>query len=115
MKMAPISFREIGQQLATAFRMKTRPLAVYGSDVLPPGIPRLAEVNRCFAVSLYRMASDTKVSAIYLSADTSEGCCPVGSSMWDTFRCPMRSSILYRPEGKTFAAELRIPEGKPGV
>jgi hypothetical protein len=93
MKMASVSFREIGQQLAAAFRLNTRPLAVYGSDVLPQGVPRLAEVNRCFAVSLYRMASDTDVSAIYISADTSEGCCPGG--LYHTGYIPVPDDIKY--------------------
>ena len=86
-------FREIGVRLKSAFRLSTRPLAVYGSEVLPPGIPHLAEVNRCFAVSLYRIATGNEVSAIYVSADTKEGCCPGGiSHMGFT---PEREEIKY--------------------
>ena len=76
--MTEIPFREIGARLKSAFRLSTRPLAVYGSEVLPPGIPRMTDVNRCFAVSLFRMATGNEVSAIYVSADTQEGCCPGG-------------------------------------
>jgi hypothetical protein len=76
--MATISFKEIGARLKAAFRLSTRPLAVYGSELLPAGIPRMTEVNRCFAVSLHRMAMGDEVSAIHVSADTGEGCCPGG-------------------------------------
>ena len=61
--MTTTDFREIGARLKTAFRLTTRPLAVYGSDILPPGIPPMTEVNRCFAVSMFRMATGTDVSA----------------------------------------------------
>jgi len=93
MIMTEIHFREIGARLKSAFRIPTRPLAVYGSEVLPSGIPHLAEVNRCFAVSLFRMATGNEVSAIYVSADTQEGCCPGGiSHMGFT---PEREDIKY--------------------
>jgi hypothetical protein len=71
-------FKEIGHRLATAFRLATRPLAVYGSETLPAGTLHLAEVNRCFAVSLYRMATEKALSAIYVSEESGEGCCPGG-------------------------------------
>ncbi len=38
----------------------------------------MTEVNRCFAVSMHQMATENDVSAIYVSADTSENCCPGG-------------------------------------
>jgi len=77
--MTDTDFREIGARLKAAFRLSTRPLVVYGSDVLPMGIPPMTEVNRCFAVSMYRRPQKTRyqpsiVSAIYVSADTSEDC-----------------------------------------
>jgi len=91
--MVPLSFREIGQRLSTAFRLETRPLAVYGTETLPAGIPNLADVNRCFAVSLYRMAAETDVSAIYVSADMQEGCCPGG--LFHVGYIPVPDEIKY--------------------
>jgi hypothetical protein len=93
MIMTEMHFKEIGARLKSAFRLSTRPLAVYGSEVLPSGIPRLAEVNRCFAVSLFRMATGNEVSAIYVSADTKEGCCPGGIS--HVGFAPEREEIKY--------------------
>jgi hypothetical protein len=87
--MSDTDFREIGTRLKSAFRLSTRPLAVYGSEVLPPGIPHLSRVNRCFAVSLFRIATGNEVPAIYVSADSQEGCCPGGIS-----------HMGYAPEGE---------------
>jgi hypothetical protein len=86
-------FREIGARLKSAFRLSTRPLAVYGSEVLPSGISPMSEVNRCFAVSLLRMATGTDVSAIYVSEDTSEGCCPGG--LFRVGYAPVSDEIKY--------------------
>lgn len=91
--MANINFKEIGARLKAAFRLSTRPLAVYGSEVLPAGIPRLNEVNRCFAVSLHRMAMGEEVSAIYVSEDTGEGCCPGG--LYHVGYIPVPDEIRY--------------------
>ena len=91
--MTKTDFREIGARLKTAFRLTTRPLAVYGSEVLPEGIPPMTGVNRCFAVSLYRMATGNEVSAIYVSADTSEGCCMGG--LYHVGYIPVPNDIKY--------------------
>jgi uncharacterized protein (DUF169 family) len=76
--MTAENFREIAKRLSTAFRLATRPLATYGSENLPTGAVHLAEVDRCLAVSLYRMAAGKEISAIYVSAESQEGCCPGG-------------------------------------
>ena len=75
MIMKDIDFKEIGAKLKAAFRLSTRPLAVYGSEVLSASIPPMTKINRCFAVSMYLMATGNEVSAIYVSADTGEDCC----------------------------------------
>jgi len=91
--MTERNFKEIGARLASAFRLSTRPLAVYGSEIPPSGILPLADVNRCFAVSLFRIATGNVVSAIYASADTSDGCCPGGISHMGF--APEREEIRY--------------------
>lgn len=55
--MEKTDFKDIGARLKAAFRLSTRPLAVYGSEVLPSGIPPMKGVNRCFAISLLRMTT----------------------------------------------------------
>jgi Uncharacterised ArCR, COG2043 len=93
MFMTTPDFREIGARLKAAFRLQARPLAVYGSDVLPPGIPPMTGIHRCFAVSMFRMATGTGVSAIYVSADTSEGCCSGG--LYHVGYIPVPDDIKY--------------------
>jgi hypothetical protein len=66
---------------------------VYGSEVLPAGIPPMTGINRCFAVSLYRMATGNEVSAIYVSADTQEGCCTGG--LYHTGYIPLPGETNY--------------------
>jgi hypothetical protein len=91
--MTTADFREIGARLRSAFRLTARPLAVYGADDVPEGIPPMAEVDRCFAVSLYRMATENDVPAVYVSADTGEGCCPGG--LYHVGYIPVPDEIKY--------------------
>ncbi|HNX17306.1 MAG TPA: DUF169 domain-containing protein [Methanoregula sp.] len=91
--MTGLDFRETGARLASAFRLSTRPLAVYGSDTLPAGIPKMADVNRCFAVSMYRMAAGREIPAIYLGDGVNEGCCPGG--LYHVGYIPMPDDIRY--------------------
>jgi hypothetical protein len=91
--MAEENFREFAKRLATAFRLETRPLAVYGSETLPSGTVHLSDVNRCFAVSLYKMATETDASALYVSADTQEGCCLGG--LYHVGYIPVPDEIKY--------------------
>ncbi len=86
-------FRTIGSSLASAFRLSTRPLAVYGTEVLPAGIPPMAGINRCFAVSMYRMAAGREIPAIYIGAGATEGCCPGG--LFHTGYIPVPNDIKY--------------------
>jgi hypothetical protein len=91
--MNTTGFKEIGARLTSAFRLSTRPLAVYGSEVLPPGIPHLSDINRCFAVSLFRMATGTDISALYASADMQERCCLGG--LYHVGYIPVPDEIKY--------------------
>ncbi|MDD1718014.1 MAG: DUF169 domain-containing protein [Methanoregulaceae archaeon] len=71
-------FRAIGRRFADAFHLEPRPLAVYGSESPPPGIVHLSKVNRCFAVSLYRIAAGREVDGLYATGDEPDGCCAGG-------------------------------------
>ncbi|MBP1928136.1 hypothetical protein J2741_000683 [Methanolinea mesophila] len=76
--MAELTFREIGDRLVSAFGFTARPLAVYGSDTKPAGAVHLPAVNRCIAMSMFRMATEHGVDAVYMSGDEPEGCCMGG-------------------------------------
>lgn len=83
------SVKEIGARLAGAFRLSARPLAVYGAESPPPDAWHLADVNRCLAVAMVRMATGaaslvgepevegTHIAppALYVTRDEPEGCC----------------------------------------
>jgi len=53
MVMTKENFKEIGKRLATAFRLSTRPLAVYGSGILSAVTVQLPDINRCLT-AVYR-------------------------------------------------------------
>ncbi len=86
-------FKEIGTRLKETFRLSTRPLAVFGSEVLPPDTRPMTDINRCYAVAMFRMAAGTDVPAIYASADTSKGFCQGG--LFHTGFIPVPDSIKY--------------------
>jgi hypothetical protein len=91
--MTNTDFREIGSKLTEAFRLSTRPLAVYGAEILPAGIPPMAGINRCFAVSIYRMAAGREIPGIYIGAGATEGCCMGG--LFHTGYLPVPDDIKY--------------------
>ena len=86
-------FREIGTRLEEAFRLSTRPLAVYGSEILPAGILPMSGIHRCYATAMFRMATGDDIPAIYVSADTAGGCCQGG--LYHTGFIPVPDEIKY--------------------
>lgn len=72
------TIREIGQKLSLAFRLQEKPLAVYGSEEVPKGAVHLSSIHRCIAATMWRMAAEENIPAIYLGKDAREGCCPGG-------------------------------------
>ena len=53
----------------------------------------MAGVNRCFAVSLYRMAAGHEIPAIYVGAGATEGCCLGG--LYHVGYIPVPDDIKY--------------------
>jgi hypothetical protein len=78
--MPDLPVRELGRMIATAFRLKTRPLAVIGADEPPADAIPLPSVHRCIATTMARMAIEDGPSAVYLGMDVRQGCCPGGLS-----------------------------------
>lgn len=74
------TWKEIAARLSSAFHLTLKPLAVYGAGNAPAGAVHLPQVNRCLAVSMYRMAARDSPAAIYITGDEPEGCCPGGLS-----------------------------------
>lgn len=78
--MGDTSVKEIARKLSSAFHLKTRPLAVFGTDQRPENAVHLSEIHRCLAFSMYRMAALGSPDAFFISGDNTEGCCPGGLS-----------------------------------
>jgi len=78
--MKDMTCKDIGARLSSAFRLSTRPLAVYGAGNPPAGAVHLSKVNRCFAFSMYHMAAHGSPDAIYVTGGDQRGCCPGGLS-----------------------------------
>ena len=78
-----LSIQELGKKLATAGRLKLRPLCVYAADELPQGAEPACELDRCIAKAIYAAASGPQRPPIYLDAGQ-ERCCP-GGMVWMGF------------------------------
>lgn len=68
---------ELGERLATAGRLKMRPLCVWGVDEIPPGAAASSSIDRCLARAIYICALHPKTPVLYLNGDQG-GCCPGG-------------------------------------
>jgi len=72
------SVKRIGERLTSAFRLNSRPIAIYGIETVPRDATPIRDLHRCIAEVLYRMATERHLNAVYTGGDTTEGCCPGG-------------------------------------
>ena len=100
--MSDMPIARLGQALAAACRLGTKPLAVYGAEKPPETAVSLPEIHRCIAVAMIRMAQNEGPQAIYLGADTRIGCCPGGLS---------HTGYIPRPP----AISYFVSTGRPGI
>ncbi|MDD1675133.1 MAG: DUF169 domain-containing protein [Methanomicrobiales archaeon] len=100
--MTDHSYRKISERFIEAFHLTTRPLAIYGTNSAPANVVHLSTVDRCFAVTLYRLATERDISAIYVGASKQEGCCLGGLTYM---------GFSPRPEYIRYF----VSTGKPGV
>ncbi|HVP94640.1 MAG TPA: DUF169 domain-containing protein [Methanoregulaceae archaeon] len=91
--MSTSDFGKTGARLAAAFRLNTRPLVVYGADTPPSGSVHLASVNRCFAMTMFLMATDEAPPVVHVGRDDHDGCCPGGIA--HTGFTPEKEEIWY--------------------
>jgi hypothetical protein len=82
--MSHLSVGEVGEKLAKAGRLELKPLCIYSSDTIPPGVRKVSDVvktgNRCFAKALLLVAAG-EADGIYLGHDVMSGVCQ-GSLGW---------------------------------
>ena len=81
-----LTIQELGKKLATAGRLKLRPLCVYGADVIPRNAVPSHTIDRCIAKAIFTAARFDKIPALYIDA-SHEQCCP-GGMVWMGFEEP---------------------------
>lgn len=96
------SVRTVGERIASACRLQTEPLAVYGSEEIPEGAAALPELHRCIAAAMVRIATGQGLQAFYLGSEVRSGCCPGGLS---------HTGYLTRPPGIRYF----VSTGRPDV
>ena len=69
---------EVGTKLRLAGRLKSRPLCVYGSKIIPEGIVPSTSISSCVAKAIMTVAFRDKTPPIYVAAEMPEACCPGG-------------------------------------
>jgi hypothetical protein len=74
--------------------------------MIPPDVVHLSEVNRCLAVSLYRISVEGLPKGIYVGADEHEGCCPGGIA---------QMGFTARPESIKYFVSTGRPDVYGGV
>jgi hypothetical protein len=99
--MPPETLQELGELIASAFRLGTRPLAVHGSDRPPKGGALLSSVHRCIATVMVRMAFGKAPEVVYLGSDDRTGCCPGGLS---------HTGYIQRPPGIRYFVSTGRPD-----
>lgn len=78
-----LSPKEIGEKLAVAGRLSTKPLCIYGSENVPEGGKSMTSVDRCIArailaASVCEDSSGTDAPPLYFGKNAIAGCCPGG-------------------------------------
>jgi hypothetical protein len=68
----------IGKRLRLAGRLKSRPLCVYGSAMIPTGVTPSTSISPCVAKAVATVAFGERTPGIYISAVMPESCCPGG-------------------------------------
>jgi hypothetical protein len=73
--MKETTVKDIGSKLCKAFCLQKMPLAIYGAAEVPEEVVHLADVHRCLAVAMHRIAGEATIPGFYLAAEEPEGCC----------------------------------------
>ena len=78
MVITSLSIKEIGEKIATAGRLKSKPLCVYGSETVPDGGKLIASADRCLAKAIASASFCDNVPPLYFGKGAISGCCPGG-------------------------------------
>lgn len=78
--MKEINVQEIGENITLAGRLETRPLCIFGLDVIPKNALSINKINRCIANAIFTLAVKKEYSALYINENELNGCCPGGQA-----------------------------------
>lgn len=78
MTIASLSISEIGEKIASAGRLKSKPLCVYGSETIPAGGKPVASADRCLAKAIASASLCDGAPPLYFGKGAISGCCPGG-------------------------------------
>ncbi|WP_424357723.1 DUF169 domain-containing protein [Methanocella sp. MCL-LM] len=73
-----LSPKEIGEKLAAAGRLKSRPLCIYGSESVPDSGKLMTSVDRCIAKAIFAASVSDDLPPLYFGKGALAGCCPGG-------------------------------------
>jgi len=77
------SIRQIGACLANLVHMKTRPLCVYGSDLIPENSVRSSLLSDCLACNIYQIAEERIRGPVYVGNEPGQVFCRcMGGPAW---------------------------------
>jgi hypothetical protein len=76
--MTLLTIREIGERLAKAGRLESRPLCVFGADEPPEDAVPMPKLNRCAGRAIFLVSASKGTPSIFIGEGQVEGCCPGG-------------------------------------
>ena len=83
-----ISIKKIGENIARAGRLTSKPLGLYGSETVPEGGKPISSVDRCLAKALASASLCASTSPLYFGKGAIAGCCPGGIAWTGHGRLP---------------------------
>jgi len=110
-----MSIRDLGELIATTFRLGTKPIAVHGSDSPPEAATFLPSIHRCLATAMVRMSTGDAPPVVYLGEDAKAGLLPRRTHPCRIHQAPSGDQLFrLNRQSRNPGCTGRIPEGKPG-
>ncbi len=86
--MSRMSSTDIGKIFEEAFRLKCRPVCVFGTEDIRTGAVPLGKVDRCVARAIFVLASRSDIAPFYLGKEAKEGVCGGGQGWLGMVQTP---------------------------
>ena len=93
--MSRMSSTDIGKMFEVAFRLKCRPVCVFGTEDIRSGAVPLGKVDRCVARAIFVLASRLGFTPFYLGKEAKEGVCGGGQGWLGMAQTPVQIEIFH--------------------